>query len=70
MVHNVGQNEGNFGAVRAINNSKPLPVDFLDYSSHLFGSTPYKPVLVQESPVTTALARNRCLKRKPYAQNA
>jgi len=31
-IHNVGQNEGKLGAVRAINNSKPLRVNFLDDS--------------------------------------
>ncbi len=34
-VHNVGRNEGNLGTVRAINNSKPLRVNFL-YDSHHF----------------------------------
>ncbi len=28
VVYNVGQNEGDLGAVRAINNSKPLRVHF------------------------------------------
>ncbi len=34
-IHNVGQNEGNPGTVRAINNSKPLRVNFLHDSCHL-----------------------------------
>jgi hypothetical protein len=37
-IHNVGQNEGNLGAVRAINNSKPLRVNFLDDSYHFVSS--------------------------------
>src|SRR5438105_7398626 len=38
MVHNVGQNEGNPGTVRTINNSKPLRVNFLHDSPHFVGS--------------------------------
>jgi hypothetical protein len=38
VIHNVGQNEGNLGAVHAINNSKPLRVNFLDDSYHFVSS--------------------------------
>jgi len=38
VIHNVGQNEGNLGAVRAINNSEPLRVNFLDDSYHFVSS--------------------------------
>src|SRR6266436_10453078 len=37
-VHNVGRNERNLGTVRAINDSKPLHVNFLHRSSHFVGS--------------------------------
>jgi hypothetical protein len=37
-IHNVGQDEGNLGAVRAINNSKPLRVNFLNDSYHFVSS--------------------------------
>src|SRR5712691_6228761 len=37
-VPNVGRNEGNLGAVRTINNSKPLRVNFLHDSRHLIRS--------------------------------
>src|SRR5467141_3458770 len=37
-VPNVGRNEGNLGTVRAINNSKPLCVNFLHDSPHFVGS--------------------------------
>src|SRR5260370_23530726 len=37
-IHNVRQNEGKLGAVRAINNSKPLRVNFLDDSYHFVTS--------------------------------
>lgn len=37
-IHNVRQNEGNLGAVRAINNSKSLRVKFLDDSYHFVSS--------------------------------
>src|SRR5207247_804074 len=37
-VLNVGRNEGNLGTVRAINNSKPLRVNFLHDSCHFVGS--------------------------------
>src|SRR5438552_16304228 len=37
-VQNVRRNEGNLGTVRAINNSKPLHINFLHHSSHFVGS--------------------------------
>jgi hypothetical protein len=37
-IHNVRQNEGKLAAVRAINNSKPLRVNFLDDSYHFVSS--------------------------------
>jgi len=40
VVYNVGQNEGDLGAVRAINNSKPLRVHFFDDSHHFVGFSP------------------------------
>ena len=45
-VHNVGRNEGNLGTVRAIDNSKPLRVNFLPFPSFCRFS-PRNPVLVQ-----------------------
>jgi hypothetical protein len=50
VIHNVGQNEGNLGAVHAINNSKPLRVNFLDDSYHFVSSPRARPVLVQHLP--------------------
>jgi hypothetical protein len=46
MAHNVGRNEGNLGTVRAVNNPKPLRVDFLDDSYHFVGS----PLSLQRLP--------------------
>src|SRR5437660_3556093 len=37
-VQNVRGNEGDLGTVRAINNSKPLHINFLHHSSHFVGS--------------------------------
>jgi hypothetical protein len=46
MAHNVGRNEGNLGTVRAVNNPKPLRVDFLDDSYHFVGA----PLSLQRLP--------------------
>jgi hypothetical protein len=53
VAHNVGQSEGNLGAVRAINNSKPLRVHFFDDSRHFVGFSPGKTTLVQPLPLAT-----------------
>src|SRR5882672_8703150 len=51
-VHNVGLNEGNLRTVRAIDNSKPLRVNFLDDPYHFVGSPRAKLFPFSVSPGT------------------
>jgi hypothetical protein len=66
-VHNVGRNEGNVGAVRTINNSKPLRVNFLHDPCHFVGSPRAtllvqhlaRPLVGQETSPSIVLSRNK-----------
>src|SRR5882762_9513432 len=56
-VPNVGRNERNLGTVRAINNSKPLHVNFLHHSSHL-SVLPVQPCSLSASRSAIGWARD------------
>jgi hypothetical protein len=49
-IHNIGPNEGDLGAVRAIDNPKSLPINFLDDPYHFVGSPGWNIVTFGVSP--------------------